>query len=258
MSEEQFSPPIKGLIETSFLDWKGKMCSTIFLANCNFRCPFCHNYELVLTPNKLQTWPFSEVINKLKGLKPWIDAVCITGGEPTCYEDIKELIKLLKDEGFLVKLDTNGYRPSVLKELLDEGLLDFISMDVKTVLDEEKYSICVGKKIDIERIKTSIELIKKSGIEHEFRMTVLPRLHPPDLIRDWAKALKGDNSKLTIQRFSPERTLDPAFSKEIPYDEKEFNELKKEVRAIELEDISNQEKEGFSIFSAKSGSSLLS
>ncbi len=256
MSEE-FSPPIKGLIETSFLDWKGKMCSTIFLAGCNFRCPFCHNYELVLSPNKLQTWPFDEVLKKLKGLKPWIEAICITGGEPTCYTGLEQLISKLKSSGFLVKLDTNGYKPEVLEHLLDKRIIDFVSMDVKTILDEEKYSICVGKNIDIERIKASIKLLKTKGIEHEFRMTVLPRLHPPDLIKQWAYELRGDGSKLTIQRFSPERTLDPSFSKEIPYDEKEFNALKKEVKIIGLESEKYTDK-SIPLSCVQGGSSLLS
>ncbi len=236
-NKKNFCPPIKGLIETSFLDWDGHMCATLFLGGCNFRCPFCHNYELVLDPNSLSTWPIDAVLSQLRRLRPWVEALCISGGEPTCYEDLAQLITIFKQEGLNIKLDTNGYRPWILEKLLNQCIIDYVAMDVKTIIDAEAYSICTGREIDIKRIEASIDLLKKSNIEHEFRLTALPRLHPPNIIMEWAKTLSGDNSKLRLQRFSPSRTLDPQFGHEIPYEETEFDKLVAQVKEIEQHNL---------------------
>ena len=113
--------PIKGFIETSFVDWPGKVASVIFLPQCNFRCPYCHNYDLVLDPDQFPTVPLQHILTRLRHYGRWIDGVCITGGEPTLFPDLKQLILTLRSEHMLIKLDTNGSRPRILKRLLQDG-----------------------------------------------------------------------------------------------------------------------------------------
>ncbi len=225
---------IKGFIETSFLDWPGRMCAVLFLPGCNLRCPFCHNKDLVLNPHGLVTWDQDQVFSRLKALHGWIEAVCISGGEP-CLDSvvILELAKRLKDMGFSIKLDTNGTFPDVLESLISQGLLDFVAMDVKSILCPVTYSFCAGRILDLSPIKKSISIIKSSGITHQFRMTVLPSLHPPGLIRAWAEELAGAGSILTIQNFRPDVTLDPSFSKEQGYPDQEFENLVAMVSQLE-------------------------
>ena len=110
--------PIKGFIETSFVDWPGKIASIVFLPLCNFRCPYCHNYDLVLDPDQFPSFPMDYIIGQLKHFRKWIDGVCITGGEPTLLPKLTELIKTLRNEQMLVKLDTNGSQPEVVEHLI--------------------------------------------------------------------------------------------------------------------------------------------
>jgi len=161
-----------GYQKLTLIDYPGKIATTVFTVGCSFRCPFCHNPELVLpdhfpAPNKMEK-EFFEFLKKRKGK---IQGVCITGGEPTIQPDIIAFIKKVKKMGFLVKLDSNGTRPDILKKVIDGKLVDFIAMDIKNSL--KKYSKTVGTKVDIERIKLSIELIMNSGIDYEFRTTVV-------------------------------------------------------------------------------------
>ena len=138
---------IKGFLETSFVDWTGKICSVVFAPGCNFRCPFCHNHELVLQPHRFETVPEEYVLDRLSTFRGWIDGVCITGGEPTLQPDLKDFIRRLKKTGFEVKLDSNGTRPEVLTELAEEGLLDYVAMDVKGPLNHIDYSRASGVPI---------------------------------------------------------------------------------------------------------------
>ncbi|MEJ2241531.1 MAG: anaerobic ribonucleoside-triphosphate reductase activating protein [Candidatus Bathyarchaeota archaeon] len=170
---------IKGFIEASFVDWNGKICSVLFLSGCNFRCPFCHNVNLVLEPEKLDAIPLEYLKEKLKEQKEWIDGICITGGEPTINKDLVKLCSTLKNMGFLIKLDTNGTNPVILKELIDKKLVNYVAMDIKAPLNEKNYSEATGVKIEknLNKINQSIELLKKSNIDYEFRTTVVPTLH---------------------------------------------------------------------------------
>ena len=213
---------IKGLLDCSFVDWKGRLCAVLFLGGCNFRCPFCHNRDLVINSNGMPSIPVIDAISRLERLRPWIDAVCVTGGEPTANPGLAVFLRTLKDTGLEVKLDTNGYLPEMLEKILKMGLVDYVSMDVKTGLEESHYSECVGVRVDIGRIKRSIGLIKASSISHEFRMTVLPRFHTKETMSIWADELKGGGSLLTFQRFSPVNTLDPDFQSEQAFSEAEF------------------------------------
>jgi pyruvate formate lyase activating enzyme len=176
MARLENSIPIKGFLETSFLDWPGKIVSVIFLPSCNFRCPFCQNATLVLKPQHLKTWPLPEVLQRIKELQDWIDGVCITGGEPTLQETLPDLIRIFKKRNLLVKLDTNGSYPHMIETLLKENLVDAIAMDVKAPLEEISYARLTGVPVDLKAIKKSIDLIRKSSIEKIFRITVVPKL----------------------------------------------------------------------------------
>jgi pyruvate formate lyase activating enzyme len=206
---------IKGFLDVSFVDWDGKLSSVIFLPTCNFRCPFCHNLNLVLHPEELDTIPFEYVIGQLKKQRGWIDGVCITGGEPTLHSDLPELCSRLKKMGFLVKVDTNGTNPAMLKELLDQGLVDYIAMDMKAPLTEKKYSkaTCVKTEESLEKVKESIKLLLGSNIDYEFRTTVVPSLHDEDDIKQICLNLRGCR-KYVLQKFDVslgKTTIDPTF-----------------------------------------------
>ncbi|MCW4022778.1 MAG: anaerobic ribonucleoside-triphosphate reductase activating protein [Candidatus Bathyarchaeota archaeon] len=207
---------VKGFVDLSFVDWDGKVSSVLFLPNCNFRCPFCHNVNLVLNPESIETIPFEYINEQLKNQKGWIDGVCITGGEPTLHSDLPDLIPKIKQMGFLVKLDTNGTNPDTLKELLDKKLLDYVAMDVKAPLTVEKYSKAIGvnaKKL-LEKVKQSISLLMNSDTDYEFRTTVVPTLHDPDDIKQICHSLEGCK-KYVLQKFDVnigQRVLDPTFT----------------------------------------------
>lgn len=216
---------IKGFQKTSLIDYPGKICSIIFLPGCTFRCPYCHNPELVLDDSS-QDFLEGYVLNKLEERKGLVDSVCITGGEPTLHKDLPEFIKKLKDKGLKVKLDTNGSNPEMLKQLIKDKLVDFIAMDVKNVL--EKYEKTTNVKINSDIIKDSIKTIIRSGLEHEFRTTILPILHKKEDVIKIAKTVAGAR-KYVLQQFIPtEKILDENFSKETTYSKKELEEIKYE------------------------------
>jgi pyruvate formate lyase activating enzyme len=193
---------IKGFLDVSFVDWDGKVCSVIFLSKCNFRCPFCHNVNLVLYPETLETIPFEIIEKNLKRQKDWIDGVCITGGEPTLNSTLPDLCSKIKKMGFLVKLDTNGTNPTMLKELVDSKLVDYIAMDIKAPLTLEKYSKATDVNTEklLENVKTSIQILKESNIDYEFRTTVVPTLHKVDDVKQICQSLQGCK-KYVLQEF---------------------------------------------------------
>lgn len=167
---------IHGLNKTTLLDYPGRVAATVFTGNCNFRCPFCHNAELVLNPDSEPVISIEEFTAFLKKRQGIIEGVCITGGEPTLQPDLFDFIKLIRSFGYPVKLDTNGYRPQVLRQALDEGLLDYVAMDIKSgPTGYKEASGCAN--LNIDTIRESVELIKNSGIDYEFRTTVVKGIH---------------------------------------------------------------------------------
>lgn len=182
---------IYGLRKTTLLDYPGRVACTLFTRGCNFRCPFCQNRLLVLpeeATGELHTQDeIMEFLYKRAGV---LQGVCITGGEPTLQPDLAEFIRQVKSTGLAVKLDTNGYEPEVLRSLLDEGLVDYIAMDIKN--SPGKYASTVGlEAIDIGRIKASAQLIMQSGVEYEFRTTVTRELHEESDFNEIAAWLAG-------------------------------------------------------------------
>ena len=166
---------IAGLQRLTLLDYPGKTACTVFTHGCNFRCPFCHN-ALLVTEKAESLISEEEFFSFLKKRTGILDGVCITGGEPTLQKDLIAFMKKIKDIGFLLKLDTNGYRPDVLNQVLENGLADYIAADIKA--SPEKYAAATGiDSLDFSLILNSIELIEKSGVPHEFRTTVTNELH---------------------------------------------------------------------------------
>lgn len=223
--------PIKGFLETSFVDWPGKIASVIFLPHCNFRCPYCHNHELVLAPDQIPTIPLPHILKHIKKYKDWIDGVCITGGEPTLLPDLIELIEYIRNEGVLVKLDTNGSRPEVLKRLIQKRVVDYIAMDVKAPLNDESYAACCGVSVDLGTIKESIRLLRENQTAYEFRVTLVPTLLTRESLTSLAHDLTG-SEKLTLQNFNPAHPLDPALKQVKPYEDHALKEMQEEVNHI--------------------------
>jgi len=212
----------KGFIETSFVDWDSKICSVIFTPGCNFRCPFCFNQELVLDPDSLDNVPEQMIFDFLEKQKDFIDGICITGGEPTILSNLPDFCKRVKEKGFLVKLDTNGTNPNVLKELIDKKIVDYMAMDLKCPWND--YPKFVGVAIDAEKIKESTQLLMNSGIDYEFRTTVVPSLHTKEVFEKTVSQIKGAK-KYCIQKFQPGHCIDPVFDKEKKQSDEEMEEF---------------------------------
>jgi pyruvate formate lyase activating enzyme len=221
--------PIKGHIETSFIDWPGFMAAVLFTGGCNFRCPFCHNPDLVINSTSLSTIPFRSVLRWLKARQDWVDRVVVTGGEPTIHKTLPHTIEGLKEAGFHVKLDTNGSHPDMVRSLVEKGLVDFVAMDVKGPL--AAYRRFCGVDPDIARIRETISFLVEGNVPYLFRMTVVPALHREEDILRVAESLRGA-TRFVLQEFRPRNTLDPKFSAISPYTPEELRTLRRKVDAL--------------------------
>lgn len=189
---------IYGLEKLSMVDFEGHLCATVFTAGCNFRCPFCHNADLVNGTNltEITNEEFFEYLKKRKGM---LDSVCVSGGEPTIWKDLPDFIKKIKELGYLVKLDTNGTNPTMLKKLIDEKLIDYVAMDIKN--SKESYIKTAGKgKFDTREIEKSVEILKSGIVPYEFRTTLIKGHHTETEIQKMANWLKGSD-RLFLQCF---------------------------------------------------------
>jgi len=178
---------ICGLQKMTLLDYPGKIACTVFLGGCNFRCPFCHNSELFMgKPEKLME--DEEFFAFLKSRKGLLDGVCVSGGEPTLYKHLPEFLAKIKELGFLVKLDTNGYRPEVVKELVEKGLVDYIAMDVKN--SPARYAQTVGlETMDLAPIEESLRFLISGEVPYELRTTLVSQFHDAASIQDMGQWL---------------------------------------------------------------------
>ena len=181
---------ISGLQKMTLLDYPGKVACTVFLQGCNFRCPFCHNSDLLGSEGP-ETIPVETLLAFLKKRVGLLDAVCITGGEPTLQPGLEDLLRQLKAMGYLVKLDTNGNRPTVLKDLVEKGLVDYVAMDIKN--SPEKYGITAGvPNMTLNWVEESIRFLLSGTVDFEFRTTVADELHEPEdftAIGQWLQSL---------------------------------------------------------------------
>jgi pyruvate formate lyase activating enzyme len=206
---------IKGFVETSFCDWDGKLSSVVFLPGCNFRCPFCQNGELISGSAELPTVRRSGVEDYLRTKRGWIDGVVITGGEPTIWKGLGELAGGFKRMGFGVKLDTNGTNPGMLEALLEEGLVDYVAMDIKSSLDE-RYNEAAGVAVDLDSVLRSIAIVKSMGDASEFRTTLAPGIVGKAEIESIGESIHGAR-RYILQRFVPDNSLDTAMRQALPY-----------------------------------------
>ena len=181
---------IHGFNKTTLLDYPEHIAATVFTGGCNFRCPFCHNGELVLDPACQPVISEKEVLSYLKKRQGILQGVCVTGGEPTLQKDLRGFLQKIKELGYSVKLDTNGYMPGVLWELLQNGLTDYVAMDIKA--SRQNYASAAGlKTMDISRIEESIGILKSSGIPYEFRTTVVKGIHTVEEFEDIGRWIEG-------------------------------------------------------------------
>lgn len=238
MTQVNVNIRIGGLQKSSLIDYPGKISAIIFTQGCNFRCPYCHNPELIsnILPRPLrERVGVRGILEFLKSRINKLDAVVITGGEPTLQKDLPEFIKQIKKMAFLVKLDTNGTNPKMLQKLLDEKLIDYVAMDIKAPI--EKYSEAVKDKVSTKDILKSIEILKNSDIDYEFRTTVVKSQLLPEDFERIGKMIK-DCEKYYLQRFIPSKTLDKSFLGQTTYSDEEFlsilETLKKYIKQVEL------------------------
>ena len=217
---------IGGLQKFSLIDYPGKICAIVFTQGCNFRCPYCHNPELSNPEFYEECVPEKEIFAFLEKRKGKLDAVSITGGEPTVQPDLIAFIRSIKNRGYLVKIDTNGTNPEVLRKLIEGKLIDYIAMDVKA--PPEKYWEVTKSKINIEIIEQSIKIIKKSDIQHEFRTTVVKsQLNEDDLLSIARLIRKAP--LYVLQKFIPTKTIDPTFMSETTYSDDEFDQFREKI-----------------------------
>lgn len=226
--------PIVGWQKTSLIDYPRRISTILFTPGCNFRCPYCHNPQLVLSDPTLQPLPEEVLWEHLSQRRRLIDGVVLTGGEPTLYgQRLVELIRAIKEEGFLVKLDTNGTDPELLRHLIDNRWVDYVAMDVKTTLRE--YSRLTGASAhDVELVQASISLLQESAqagqIELEFRTTLHPHFHSATIVEEMLQMLQGA-PRYVLQTFRPNVTLDTSLQETHAFTDAEmelFRDLGKE------------------------------
>jgi len=241
--------PIKGFIETSFSDWPGKVAAVLFLPSCNFRCRYCHNHDLVFLPEKYPDFPLGEIVGNLRKRSGWIDGICITGGEPTLHPWLPSLIRFLKSAAGLsppgvslgIKLDTNGTRPEVLRNLRGEGLLDYVAMDLKGPLEAQRYASITGVPLGEEvmaQIQASIQILLQGPGDHEFRTTLVPTFIGEEEVYALARRVRGAK-RYTLQNFDPRDPLEEGLKSVVPFDEQALRQMQERVNEIIKEKLAS-------------------
>ena len=234
-----------GLIKQSLVDYPGEIAAVLFTRGCNFRCPFCHNVHLLAEEKRepgaessLQaggekdnngdgkTYDIESILEFLRERKGFLDAVVISGGEPTLHPELAQDLRRIKEIGYLIKLDSNGSNPELLAYLLQEKLLDYVAMDIKAPLDFKKYLQASGRLSSRQffNIRNSINLLQNARIAVEFRTTVVPLLHSPEDIRSIAQYIEGARL-YSLQQFNPTCTLAPSYEAIVPFSPEEMQEI---------------------------------
>jgi pyruvate formate lyase activating enzyme len=210
-----------GLEKCTLIDYPGKTACMVYTIGCNFRCPYCHNPELV-DERVEQGVTEEEVLAFLDTRKGLLDGIVITGGEPTIHDDLLFFMEKVKAKGFLVKLDSNGTRPEILDEAIKRNLVDYIAMDIKSPL--AKYGSITARPVDTEKIRESIELLMSSPADYEFRTTIVKALLPEEDIIQIGKEIEGAK-RYYLQAFVPTKILNPQFKKKVSYSLEELEDL---------------------------------
>ncbi|MFA6709827.1 MAG: anaerobic ribonucleoside-triphosphate reductase activating protein [Candidatus Methanomethylophilaceae archaeon] len=231
---------IAGFIRTTLLDWDGYVACTIYLAGCDFRCPYCHNRDLVLHPDTVDEMDPEKIYRYISDNSDFLDGVVISGGEPTLNKELPFLIRQLRSLGMKIKIDTNGNHPEVLDDIIGAGLVDKVAMDIKAPLTKERYSAVAGRDIDPENIRKSIAIIMNSGIDYEFRTTVAPILIKPEDIESICREINGAK-RYCIHQFRPKICLDDTLEVLDPYKESVVLEMgetaKRFVKDVKIKGI---------------------
>lgn len=215
---------IRAMIETSLIDWDGKLTTVLFFDKCNFMCPFCQNWELILHPEKFPVMQWPEIEKKLTAKKGWIDGVVLTGGEPLVYEDeVADIATNAKALGFLIKLDTNGAYPRKMQKLIDKKMLDYVALDIKAPLNE-KYSLATGRKVNVEIIKESLDILRKNKVDYELRTTCVPGLIDVEAIQSIGALIKGAK-RWFLQQYVPTNAYKEEYQTLRQLKEPEIDEL---------------------------------
>lgn len=188
---------ILGIEKVSLVDYESKICATIFTGGCNFLCPFCHNAQIV--KKEFKEYDEKEILSYLKDRRKLLDAVTVSGGEPTLQKDLFEFIAKIKEMGYLVKLDTNGTFPNVVKTLADNNLIDYVAIDIKNSFDDYP-AICGVKQVNTDNIKQTLKILKEHNITYELRTTLVEGYHTRKTISKMAEELKGEKL-LYLQKF---------------------------------------------------------
>ncbi len=229
---------ISGIQRFTVVDYPDKIACVLFTAGCNFRCGYCHNSEFVL-PSKLKMLRGSFIdgdaaLSFLEKRKGKLEAVVISGGEPTMMHDLLAWMETIKKMGFLLKLDTNGSHPEVLREALERGLVDYVAMDVKA--NAERYDELTGVRVNMDALRGSMRILKDSGIDYEFRSVLIKGFHTADDYVDMLRLVRGAK-RYRLLRFRPENTLCPAFALHGAFSEPEMERFAEQARAVVKEVI---------------------
>ena len=218
--------PVVGFRKLSITDYPGKLCAVLTAPGCNFRCPYCPHEDLIHHYIPMEQTHPEEIRETLYPRIGFLDGICISGGEPTLHRQLPEFLELIKETQSLVKIDTNGSRHMMLRILLDRRLVDYITM--KIVARIEDYPSITGSRIEPEMVLNTIQMIRKSRVPHEFKMTAVPTLNDEKTLLDLAHVLAGSR-RFVIKQFNPEKCLDPSYKEIQPYSLKELRQLKDRV-----------------------------
>lgn len=208
-------PPVGFFLPGSLIEWPGKITASVVLQGCNFRCPFCHSKEFIPVGRPKDEVPLDDILTELSARRHWIDGVVISGGEPTIHADLPEFVSRFRELGLFVKLDTNGSNPAMLEGLLDGDAVDLVAVDIKAPLGRA-YAEAAGGEVSTEAVGHSLELLLSHLEKAEFRTTVVPGMHTPEMIEDIARLISGA-PLYYIQNFEPHNTLDPEMEQRKPF-----------------------------------------
>ena len=201
-------PPITSFIESSLIEWEGKVSSVVILQGCNLRCPFCHSHSLIGRNLPAEAVPLDRVLAFLEGRRGWVDGVVVSGGEPTAHPELPEFAAAFKSRGLAVKIDTNGTAPGMVSDLIDMGLVDYVAMDLKAPLEPGRYREACGGFVDFEAVRRTVKHLLRGRVDYEFRTTVCPVFVSLEDLPAMALSIAGAR-RYFLQQFVPETALAP-------------------------------------------------
>lgn len=212
-----------GIRNLSISDYPGKLCMSITVPGCNFRCSFCPHEDLIHHYIPMEKIPIPDIIETLYPRKGFLDGVCVQGGEPTLHRDLPEFLFHIKALGYLIKLDTNASKPKVLKHLIDKKLIDYVSVNIIAPFDD--YPKVTRTRIKPDDMRNSVQMIRRSGVSHEFKVNLVPEIHSKDAMLKIAQSLSGSRT-LRMTSFVPECSMDPEFREKKAYEPEELHEIR--------------------------------